>query len=106
MKEKSLELTLTIKADEAVLREIQEILMDTSPLRLPLTQVMSDWVKEWLIIGGVTRSFKVEAHSDQFVSCYSGGQGFNVAELREAQQHAHRIANGLGGYHDYPFSLD
>ena len=109
MKEKSLELTLTIKADEAVLREIQEILMEThSPnsLRLPLTQLMSDWVKEWLIIAGVTRSFKVEAHSDQFVSCYSGGQGFNVAELREAQQHAHRIANGLGGYHDYPFSLD
>jgi hypothetical protein len=106
MKEKSLELTLTIKADEATLREIQEKLMNTDPLRLPLTELLADWVKEWLIISGIKRSFKVDAHSDQFVACYSGGQMLNAGEFLEAQKHAHRVANGLGGYHDYSFSLD
>ena len=39
-KEKTLELTLKIRADEAVLREIQDKLMNTSALRLPLTDLL------------------------------------------------------------------
>jgi hypothetical protein len=105
-KEKTLELTLKISADEAVLREIQDKLMNTNTLRLPLTDLLADWVKEWLMIAGVSRSFKVEVQSDQFVSCYSGEPGFSASALMEAQQHAHRVANGLGGYHDYSFSQD
>ena len=63
MTEPTLELTLTIKADEKTLRDIDNLLVDNPAL----TDKLAEMIKHTLASAALTNDFEVELQDDQLV---------------------------------------
>jgi hypothetical protein len=110
MNETTLEFTVAIKADEATLRDIHDRLTNTTSDRIALTDLLTDWLSERLIVAGVTKDFRIELHPDHMITHYPGGEGLSAREWVEAEELSHHYSDSQDdlpdNHQDYPLYSD
>ncbi len=103
MKETTLELTVTIKADESTLRDIQKTLSSAESNRPPLADVLTVMIEQTLVAGGITDDFEIGLeHSHITLHHREGGAlrvrewegGLSAREWMETQEISEHITGG------------
>ena len=73
MNKATLEVTIAIEADETTFPQIQQRLTTQETDRLALTDLLTDWIKERLILAGVVGDFDVKLNRDG-IHVYTDGR--------------------------------
>ena len=92
MSETTLEFTVTIKAGEPVLHDIQDTLTGAKSDRPPLTGTLAVNIKQALIAGGIPDRFEVELHHGH-IAIHGIGGGLSAREWLEADEISHHYGS-------------